>query len=1199
MKKLIIPIGTIFLTGIFHAQISTAENYVHSRVYLEPVTSSSSTAKQFESVEYFDGLGRSKQIIDVKVTASGKDLVTTIPYDGFGRPVDSWLPVPMTSLNGGIQSGVDTSGITFYGDNNPFGHKLLDRSPLNRIVSQIQPGAEWQGHAVQFGYDSNLDSEVYKFTTATSFSNGATHSALKTALNSANTSSGFYKANKLYKNIVTDEDGNQTIEFKNGEGQLLMVRRIISATENADTYYVYNEYNLLAFVIPPKAMGLLKGSAIGEGYTIGEPILKDLCFQYRYDTRKRLVEKKLPGKEWEYMVYDKQDRLVMTQDANMGAEGNWMFTKYDQYGRKAYTGVYTSSQSYGSAGRLAEQGNVDSKGSNNVTRGSGIGFTSNGMDVYYDNLTSSSYPGTITKLLSVHYYDTYPSYSFNPAFPPNILNEPTLTDASSAELRSTKSLPVMTLIKNIEDDQWTKNYIYYDKKGRAISSYSINHLGGRTKIDSKLNFAGSADQTITQHKRLDIDIDRQIKENFTYDLKNRLLTHSHQVDHGFVETLSQNTYNDLGQLSNKKVGGYPSLSGGGFIQSIDYRYNIRGWMTKINDPENLNGKLFGYEIKYTNPVYSNVSLGKFNGNIAEIDWMTSRDNSLKRYNYSYDPLNRLTQGAYSEPNNSVPQNGYYNESASYDLNGNITNLQRNRNAANIGAELIDNLTYVYTGNRLDTVTDSSQNHFGYPDTSGTLIHYDNNGNMTDHNDKRISAITYNPLNLPSNIRMKTTISDPFGNYLEERAGFLYRADGVKVNKTYNSFSGRNNNRTSTIVDYLDGFQYNGTVSGIILDPWTPQPMQLQFVPTSEGYFDFVQNKYFYQYKDQLGNIRLSFYKDSNNAAVIDRTADYYPFGLTFGDNGVNIFGSLSPNYTYAYNGKEFQAENKMYDFGSRMYMPELGRWGITDPKSELLESASPYVYALNSPILYIDKDGELPILINGKVDKDSERASPTYWSAGVINAIKGSGIPNPGGQFHFVDGDRGVNFRNEMTKQASVYPQDRTEGGRRQAKADWSTILSKLQKDPKTGKITEKIQIYTHSRGGAFGEGYTEQLINLIKANANQFADANNVIEFVFDMAPHQSDYLSSVKGVSTYTMDHAGTWFGDPLSDNAKAGVKAAFTSKEGGNLGGGHRIPTFANDITAFTRSFTKAKNKQDVIDNFIKMMKDTYGITVTFRD
>ena len=100
-------------------------------------------------------------------------------------------------------------------------------------------------------------------------------------------------------------------------------------------------------------------------------------------------------------------------------------------------------------------------------------------------------------------------------------------------------------------------------------------------------------------------------------------------------------------------------------------------------------------------------------------------------------------------------------------------------------------------------------------------------------------------------------------------------------------------------------------------------------------------------------------------------------------------------------------------------------------------------------------------------------------------------------------------------------------------------------------------------------------------------------------MAPHQSDYLTGVKGVSTYTMDHAGTWFGDPLSDNAKSGVKAAFTSKEGGNLGGGHRIPSFKNDILSFTKSFMRGKTKKDVINNFVKSMKDTYGIDVTVRE
>lgn len=33
---------------------------------------------------------------------------------------------------------------------------------------------------------------------------------------------------------------------------------------------------------------------------------------------------------------------------------------------------------------------------------------------------------------------------------------------------------------------------------------------------------------------------------------------------------------------------------------------------------------------------------------------------------------------------------------------------------------------------------------------------------------------------------------------------------------------------------------------------------LQFVPTSEGFYDFIENKYFYQYKDHRGNTRLSY-----------------------------------------------------------------------------------------------------------------------------------------------------------------------------------------------------------------------------------------------------------------------------------------------------------------------------------------------------
>ncbi|MEA1851444.1 RHS repeat-associated core domain-containing protein, partial [Chryseobacterium sp. MHB01] len=439
---------------------------------------------------------------------------------------------------------------TLYGSEKIFSEKILENSPLDRILQQKQVGNAWDTKPVQLGYDANTaEDAVKKYTTVTTWVNGATSSQISQSAN--------YLAAQLYKNTITDEDGNQTIEFKNGEGQVLLVRKMLSATEKVDTYYVYNEYNQLAYVIPPLASNV---------QTLSASDLDNLCYQYKYDGRNRLVEKKLPGKGWEYMLYDKQDRLVATQDTVMKEKGQWLYTKYDQFGRVAITGIGTGYQ------RSVEQGTVDSFGSNNVTRINTPFFNRQGIDVYYNN-PDGSYPNSSNwvTLLSLNYYDSYPGYYFNPSFPTNILGESTLTETPTAEGLSTKSLPVMSLVKNIEDDNWTKNYTYYDKKGRAIGSYSINHLGGRTQIESRLDFAGAVQQSITRHKRLSTDTDKVITENFTYDSQNRLLTHTHQVDNNPVEYLAQNTYNELSQLSGKKVGG-TSVSTP--LQDISYKYNI-------------------------------------------------------------------------------------------------------------------------------------------------------------------------------------------------------------------------------------------------------------------------------------------------------------------------------------------------------------------------------------------------------------------------------------------------------------------------------------------------------------------------------------------------------------------------------------------------------------------------------------------------
>jgi len=657
------------------ALVTVNENYIYSRTYLEPRTTTDPKAMQQQSVAYFDGLGRPKQQLSIKASPTGQDLVTYIPYDNFGRQIQSWLPVPIASQNGNLQPGVPNTVSSYYKradgvtiDPLAYGESTFENSPLNRLLNKSAPGTDWDGKKKQYDYGTNEDNEVYNYSTSTSWSNNATVSVLGL--------SGTYGANSLYKNVITDEDGNSTIEFKNGQGQTVLVRKK-NGSENLDTYYVYNEYNQLAFVIPPLA--------VHKGIEIS--LLNELAYQYRYDGQNRLVEKKLPGKDWEYLVYDKLDRLVLTQDGKLREQKKWLFTKYDIFGRVVYTGVLDSPPD-----RNAQQVEVDAT----VTIGEERTTTPivlNELNLYYS--IDKTYPRGNISLLSVNYYDEYPPGS------PTVFTGAQVLGASPVNGRSTKGLQLASMVKNIEDNGWAKNYTWYDDKARPIATESQNYLGGYTRTSSVLAFSGVPTSETTYHKRNASATETVIKEDFAYDHQNRLVKHTHQINGGTVEVLSENIYNELGQLESKNIGNG--------IQSVKHEYNIRGALTKVNDTKNLANKLFAYELKYINPV---GTAKKYNGNIAETDWRTQSDAVLRRYSYVYDGVNRLREGNYWDGTGAAP--GSYAEKLEYDLNGNITVLQRYGQSIT----LIDQLAYTYdrsgVSNKLVSVKNSSGNASGYP-----------------------------------------------------------------------------------------------------------------------------------------------------------------------------------------------------------------------------------------------------------------------------------------------------------------------------------------------------------------------------------------------------------------------------------------------------------------------------------------------------
>ena len=580
-------------------------------------------------------------------------------------------------------------------------------------------------------------------------------------------------------------------------------------------------------------------------FAVNHDVLDDLCYQYRYDYRNRLIEKKIPQKGWEYIVYDKLDRPVLIQDAILNSKDEWLFTKYDAFDRAVYTGKhnYIPAGTEDNSARLELQYSVTNQIDLSENKTVSV-QTINGTDLYHSN---NVIPKSNIDLYSINYYDSH-NAQLTAAFsnPGTVFGESTTSDNTA--------LPTGGKVRILGTNDWTTSVSYYDDRGQPLFAGSANeYLNTADEIISELDFTGKLLKTESSHiKGTNNEI--VITDNFTYDHTGRMLTQKQQIGTADQELIVKNTYDELGQLAVKGVGNIEASP----LQNVDYTYNIRGWLSTINDKEALGNDLFAFGINYNNTEIGLNSRPLYNGNISETIWTTANDvasNTKRGYFYYYDALNRLNTAsmAVDTGSNFTLSSGYHVNGLMYDKNGNMATLQRTGET-----NVFDDLTYTYNGNQLEKVDDAvtNQQTEGFIDgnTSGDDYVYDINGNMIEDKNKGITAISYNHLNLP------TTVNFGASNKIE----YIYDATGLKLEKQVTD--------TSVLIStiYAGNFIYEDVTAG----------ESLKFFSHPEGYVEPDGSggyNYVYQYRDHLGNNRLNYALDQVSSIDIqeDFTSSIY------------------------------------------------------------------------------------------------------------------------------------------------------------------------------------------------------------------------------------------------------------------------------------------------------------------------------------
>ncbi len=648
---------------------------------------------------------------------------------------------------------------------------------------------------------------------------------------------------------------------------------------------------------------------------------------YTYNSRQAILTEKAADETLATYEYDTKNNLLSTQLSNdektsytYDINGDLIKVIYPNHNSESYTPSYSNGQK-----TIIYKDDV-------------LGTTSKVViDIYGNKLSSTDGKGQQTQYQYNLKNELTGVITENPILNASKLTTSYTYDDNGNLLTSTNALGKTMLLTYTPQNQVATEKNALGK----VTSYSYNRDGDLTQIKK-------ADNTVISYKSDALNGENKVCTDLCNDKDTT--TQFTTIQNGLTSTTTNHPANQVVQYISAEDGILQNIRfNNSSINQILYGYTNEKLATlqygnqKLDYSHNTNGQLTTLKL-------NTATLASFTYDPNGLNTETSFGNNKSAIKRVYKGTSTQLQ---TEKYTTSPDNPEITNTYTYDANGQITSISNGTGTKTYTYDALNQLTqekledgqiinYTYdsVGNRTSKIVSKNGNintiNYTFNDANqltkaGSQSYtVDMNGNLT--NDGRYQYV-WNAFDQLTEVKGLTN------------AMYKYDENGRRI------YSNVNNTETY--------YRYDGTSNRVLFEEDAIGNITKAYTYDDNGHpLTLVYKDATYYYLTNYRGDVLALI-DATGAFVAKYTYDAW-------GNILSQKGSMASVNPYRYAGYRYDEETQLYYLMARYYNPDTGVFLSLDPvRGDTMNpiTMNGYNYANNNPVMYVDPDGELPILI--------------------------------------------------------------------------------------------------------------------------------------------------------------------------------------------------------------------------------------------